>query len=316
MTKKLTILDIARLAGVGKSTVSRVLTNDPNVKTKTREKVEQVIKESGFIPSKSAQSMRGGSSKVIGIILSRLSSPSENRAVSGILDVLYGAGYDAVIMESQFDRLKTNEHLAVLRKRRVDGVIVFGFTDCDIKTLEQWGHQAVVIAIETQAISSVGYDNHAMIEQLMEHLYQKQCQNISFIGVDPQDKTTGEMRLQAYLDYCHSHSIEPYYSTGKLTVDSGYALVDEVLQPTTQAIVCASDTLAMGAAKRLQQLGRDDIMVTGVGATELLTFLFSNTVSIDPGYCEAGKAAASQLLTQLLGNEQVVHFTQPVRWSC
>ncbi|WIH25032.1 trehalose operon repressor TreR [Photobacterium damselae] len=316
MTKKLTILDIARLAGVGKSTVSRVLTNDPNVKAKTREKVEQVIKESGFIPSKSAQSMRGGSSKVIGIILSRLSSPSENRAVSGILDVLYGAGYDAVIMESQFDRLKTNEHLAVLRKRRVDGVIVFGFTDCDINTLEQWGHQAVVIAIETQAISSVGYDNHAMIEQLMEHLYQKQCQNISFIGVSPQDKTTGEMRLQAYLDYCHSHSIEPYFSTGKLTVDSGYALVDEVLQPTTQAIVCASDTLAMGAAKRLQQLGRDDIMVTGVGATELLTFLFSNTVSIDPGYCEAGKAAASQLLTQLLGNEQVVHFTQPVRWSC
>ena len=68
MTQKLTILDIAKLAGVGKSTVSRVLTNDPKVKPATREKVEQVIRESGYVPSKSAQAMRGGSAKVVGII--------------------------------------------------------------------------------------------------------------------------------------------------------------------------------------------------------------------------------------------------------
>jgi LacI family trehalose operon transcriptional repressor len=53
MTKKLTIIVIAKLAGVGKSTVSRVLNDDPKVKPETREKVEQVIKESGFVPSKS-----------------------------------------------------------------------------------------------------------------------------------------------------------------------------------------------------------------------------------------------------------------------
>lgn len=106
MTKKLTILDVAKLAGVGKSTVSRVLTNDPKVKLETRQKVEQIIKESGFIPSKSAQSMRGGSQKVIGVITSRLDSPSENKAVSGILEVIYQHGYDAVIMESQFDAQK------------------------------------------------------------------------------------------------------------------------------------------------------------------------------------------------------------------
>ncbi|HAS6168356.1 TPA: LacI family DNA-binding transcriptional regulator, partial [Vibrio vulnificus] len=102
MSKKLTILDIARLSGVGKSTVSRVLTNDPKVKPETRAKVEQVIQDSGYVPSKSAQSMRGGSQKVVGVIISRLDSPSENRAVGSMLNVLYQAGYDAVIMESQF----------------------------------------------------------------------------------------------------------------------------------------------------------------------------------------------------------------------
>ncbi|WP_154218977.1 LacI family DNA-binding transcriptional regulator, partial [Vibrio parahaemolyticus] len=49
MSKKLTILDIAKLAGVGKSTVSRVLTNDPKVKPQTRKKVEQIIRESGYV---------------------------------------------------------------------------------------------------------------------------------------------------------------------------------------------------------------------------------------------------------------------------
>ncbi|NIY93665.1 LacI family DNA-binding transcriptional regulator, partial [Vibrio diazotrophicus] len=117
MSKKLTILDIAKLSGVGKSTVSRVLTNDPKVKPETREKVERVIAESGYVPSKSAQSMRGGSQKVIGVIISRLDSPSENRSVSSMLEIFYAHGYDVVIMESQFDRQKTNEHLDVLLKR-------------------------------------------------------------------------------------------------------------------------------------------------------------------------------------------------------
>jgi LacI family trehalose operon transcriptional repressor len=94
MSKKLTILDIARLAGVGKLTVSRVLTKDPKVKPDTRKKVEQIIADSGYIPSKSVQSMRGGSQKVIGVIISRLDSPSENLVVSALLKALYAEGYD------------------------------------------------------------------------------------------------------------------------------------------------------------------------------------------------------------------------------
>ena len=157
MTKKLTILDIAQLAGVGKSTVSRVLTNHPKVKASTREKVERVIQESGFVPSKSAQAMGGGSSKVVAIIVSRLDSASENKVVSGILDVIYAAGYDALIMEGQFSAAKTNEHLAVLQKRNVDGVILFGFTGCDLSAVEKLAHKAVVIAVESESVSSVGY---------------------------------------------------------------------------------------------------------------------------------------------------------------
>ncbi|MDO6498485.1 trehalose operon repressor TreR [Photobacterium sanguinicancri] len=310
MTKKLTILDIAKLAGVGKSTVSRVLTNDPKVKQSTRIKVEQVIRDSGFVPSKSAQAMRGGSAKVVGVILSRLDSPSENKAVSGILDVIYAAGYDAVIMESQFCVQKTNEHLDVLKKRNVDGVIIFGFTGFDVQAIEAWQHKAVVIAVDTDAVSSVGYDNVGVIELAMAKLQQQGKRNISFVGVDPSDKTTGLMRLNAYINYCNAAQLTPMYCHGQLSHESAYQLTDSILTKDTDAIVCASDTLALGVAKRLQECNRSDVMVSGVGTNELLSFIFPNTFSIDPGYFDAGKSSANLLIKQLSGQHVITHLTQ------
>ncbi|KJG02094.1 trehalose operon repressor TreR [Photobacterium angustum] len=310
MNKKLTILDIAKLADVGKSTVSRVLTKDPKVKAQTREKVEKIIRESGYTPSKSAQSMRGGSQKVVGIIISRLDSPSENRVVATMLSTLYAAGYDVVIMESQFDRNKTNEHLAVLKKRNVDGVIVFGFTGCDENALAQWGNRVVAIAMDTQLISSINYDNQGVIEHALAHVHHQSISRISYIGVDPEDKTTGLARLTAYKKWCKKQGITPCYKTGKLSHESAYQLVDEVLKPDTQAIICASDTIALGVAKRLQEISREDVVVTGVGGNELLSFLFPKIFSVDPGYACAGKKAADILINQLNGNEQIVHYTQ------
>ncbi|MGB5444034.1 MAG: trehalose operon repressor TreR [Psychromonas sp.] len=311
MTKKLTIIDIAKLAGVGKSTVSRVLTNHPKVKASTREKVERVIAESGFVPSKSAQAMGGGSSKVIGIILSRLDSTSENKVVSGILEVIYAAGYDALIMEGQFNKAKTDEHLSVLQKRDVDGVILFGFTGYDFSGIEKLAHKAVVIAVDSEHVSSVGYDNYGVIEQAMHYIQALGKKHISFIGVDVKDKTTGKMRLDAYLNCCKSAYIEAHFQTGELSHKSAYELTDSVLMPETQAIVCASDSLAIGVAKRLQDLQRSDVLVSGVGATELLTFLFANTISIDPGYYAVGKNSARLLLKQLQGDHAVTHLIQP-----
>ncbi|WED22479.1 trehalose operon repressor TreR [Vibrio sp. JC009] len=310
MSKKLTIHDIAKLAGVGKSTVSRVLTNDPKVKPETRALVERVIEESGYVPSKSAQSMRGGSQKVIGVIISRLDSPSENRAVSSILNSLYSAGYDVVIMESQFDVNKTNEHLDVLKKRNVDGVILFGFTGCDVKKLAGWKSKMVVIAMDVQEVSSINYDNRGVIVKALRHLEQKGFSEISYIGVDRSDRTTGELRLDAYLQWCDTNKVQPNYATGQLNHESAYQLVDQVLTPSTQAIVCASDTLALGVIKRLQELGKEEVTVTGVGGNDLLSFMFPNVFSVDPGYEEAGRSAADLLIKQLTGQTEDIHLTQ------
>lgn len=77
MQNRLTIKDIARLSGVGKSTVSRVLNNESGVSERTRERVEAVMQQHGFSPSRSARAMRGQSDKVVAIIVTRLDSLSK-----------------------------------------------------------------------------------------------------------------------------------------------------------------------------------------------------------------------------------------------
>ena len=87
--KKNTILDIAKLAGVSKSTVSRVINNESGVKEETKIKVLKVIKENNFSPSKSARELRGIKVKTYGILVTRLDSNSESQVVRGITKELY-----------------------------------------------------------------------------------------------------------------------------------------------------------------------------------------------------------------------------------
>lgn len=313
MTKKLTILDIAKLAGVGKSTVSRVLNNDHRVKDETRALVQSVIAQHGFSPSKSAQSMRARRSRLIGVIVARLDSSAENVAVSGILSALYAQGYDAAIMESQFDVDLTAEHIEVLKRRNADGVIMFGFSEFDVTQLSPFEGRCVVMAVDTDRFSSVSYDNWGAVEQLMTHFHGEGFRHISYLGVTPKDLTTGKVRLDSYLSFCESHDLTPVWNIAEVSLDSGYQVTDSLIRPETQAVVCASDTLALAAGKRLQDIGRTDIRIGGIGNHQLLRFVFPQSISVDLGYRQAGNAAAKQLLAQIENQDKTkhCHFLQP-----
>lgn len=204
MQNRLTIKDIARLSGVGKSTVSRVMNNEGSVSPQTRERVEAVIRSQGFTPSKSARAMRGQSDKVVAIIVSRLDSPSENQAVRTMLPLLYQQGFDPIVMESQFETRLVEEHLNVLRQRNVDGVILFGFTGLTADMLKPWQEKMVVVAREYPGISSVCYDDEGAVKLLMQRLRKQGHSHISYLGVQESDATTGMRRHQAYLDTCRA----------------------------------------------------------------------------------------------------------------
>jgi LacI family trehalose operon transcriptional repressor len=299
-SQNLTIKDIARLSGVGKSTVSRVLNNDQKVKPETREKVLEIIKEYRFVPSKSARAMRGYQHKVVGIIVSRLDSYAENQAVRAMLPIFYQNGIDPIILESQFDTRLVNEHLQMLASRQTDGIIMFSFSGLDITLFKRWREKTVMLAQPIADYSSVCYDDSNAVTQLLNYFHLiKKHNDIGYIGVNLQDATTGAVRFQAYMDFCRRRGLNANAQCGELNYQSGYRLAEKVLSASPSAILCATDTIAIGLCKYLQQNAIGGIDVASIGNSDLLRFLFPQTVSVDLGFYQAGKAAAEQLIRQL-----------------
>ena len=271
MQNRLTIKDIARLSGVGKSTVSRVLNNESGVSERTRERVEAVMQQHGFSPSRSARAMRGQSDKVVAIIVTRLDSLSENLAVQTMLPAFYEQGYDPIMMESQFSPALVEEHLGMLARRNIDGVVLFGFTGIDEAMLAPWRDTLVLMARDAPGFASVCYDDEGAITLLMQRLYDRGHRHISFLGVP-------------HSDVCEKHRLTPTAALPGLGMKQGYDTVASVLMAETSALVCATDTLALGASKYLQQQGRDALQLASVGSTPLMKFLHPEILTVDPGY--------------------------------
>lgn len=307
---RLTIKDIAQLSGVSKSTVSRVINNAGNVSTKARLKVESVIHQHQFIPSKSAQALRGMSDKVVCIMVSRLDSHSEHQAVQGMLPLLLQYGYVPIVIESQFNNNIIAENLAMLQHRNIDGIILFAFSDLNYQLLDEWKEQLVLIARKHKGFSSVTYDEYNSIAKLMYWLLKRDHYHIGYIGVDQRDISTGLLRYQAYHNICLEQNLPHYSQLGELSLQTGYQLAPKVLTKQMTALICATDTIALGACKYLQQHSYKHIQVCSIGNNNLLHFLFPNILSVDPGYKQVGGQAV-KLLLQLF-NGQSPGYSQTV----
>lgn len=295
--KKLTINDIAKLCGVGKSTVSRVLNQDPMVNEETRQKVNQIIEKYQFIPSKSARAMRGYSNRSFGIIMTRLDSYAENQAVSSMLPIFYKNNIDPIILESQFSPDKVEEHLKMLAHKKVDGVIFFAFSGIDINNLIDWKQKMVVIARPLEGFVSICHDDERAVKKLMHYFHQeKKYKKISYIGIQVSDETTGLRRYQSYLEYCQQHQLITQSQLGHLNYQSGYLLAKQAILTEPQAILCATDSLAFGVQKYLAEQNIHNIEVACIGRNDLLSFLFPHTHIYRLGFRESGKEAANILI--------------------
>ncbi|AUJ83148.1 trehalose operon repressor [Enterobacter cancerogenus] len=304
MQNRLTIKDIARLSGVGKSTVSRVLNNESGVSERTRERVEAVMNQHGFSPSRSARAMRGQSDKVVAIIVSRLDSLSENLAVQTMLPAFYEQGYDPIMMESKFSPQMVEEHLGMLQRRNIDGVVLFGFSGIQDEILKPWQRSLVLLARDASGFASVCYDDEGAIIILMQRLFEQGHRYISYLGVPHTDVTTGKRRHEAYLTFCKKHNLPAVASLPGLGMKQGYEQAASVLTPQTTALVCATDTLALGVSKYLHEQRITDLQVASVGSTPLMKFLHPEIITVDPGYAESGRQAAAQLIEQINGRAE------------
>ena len=289
--KKNTILDIAKLAGVSKSTVSRVINNESGVKEETKIKVLKVIKENNFSPSKSARELRGIKVKTYGILVTRLDSNSESQVVRGITKELYKNNCDYLILENQFSIEKTRHFVDTLMKRDVDGFIVFAIANEKYDFLKETGKKVVLIGQDVEGFNCIVYDDYNAVKMVLEHLWKIGKRKIAYVGVNRNDPTTGEKRYKAYEDFAGLKKMKNISGFGNFEYYSGYEVAEGIIKHDIDAIVCGTDNLALGVKEYLRRKNIDNTVVTGIGNNNLLRFLDSNHISISFSYEKSGEKA-------------------------
>ncbi|MBM7572572.1 LacI family DNA-binding transcriptional regulator [Aquibacillus albus] len=305
-----TINEIAKMAKVSRTTVSRFLNNSGYVSEDVRKRIEKVIEETGYIPSQYAKSLRTKQTKVIGVILPTIRTETSSRLVAGMDEILAASGYQILLANTNLNKEKEMEYMDLLKSRQVDGIILAAtnVSDALVNKISQLVIPCVAIGQEIDGISNVLYDDYHVARALTSLFISKGHQHIGFIGVAESDRSVGLLRKKGYLDEMEKSdfAVEPaWLQKGIFDIDSGYTAMKNIMETSNQkptAVFAVTDRLAIGAMKYLKEHNYnipDDVAIAGIGASEVSMHLDPSLTTVDYQNEKAGKEAAILILDQI-----------------
>ena len=304
----MTITEIAKMAGVSVSAVSRYL-NDGYISEDKRKRIKAVIDKTGYQPSKQAQILRTKKSKVIGVILPKISSESIARVADGISSVLSKEGYQMLLVSTQNDPKKEIEYLNLLQNNPVDGILFSAsvYDKAHQDALKKMEIPVVVISQKFDGFACVYHDDYGAAKAMTELLLKSGKQHIAHIAVTQSDEAAGKSRTQGYRDAMREQkkAVEPkMVVTAGFTMDAGYDCMKMLLKQNAEldAVFCATDTLAVGALTCLKEEGKrvpEDIAIVGIGHNRMSRVVTPKLTTAHLFYKTSGIEAANMLLEMI-----------------
>lgn len=304
----MTISEIAKLAGVSSTAVSRYL-NHGYLSVEKREAIARVIAETGYRPSLQAQVLRTGKTRTIGIILPKIDSYSVSNVVAGIVGVLEQKGYQTLLADTFNDPEKELEYLRLFDEQRVDGVIFIAtvFTPRHHTVLKECKVPVVIVGQQLSGYSCVYHDDYNAIYELTSLVIEKGCKRLGYLGAIMEDRAVGTERHRAYRDAVRDHGLDSEASHIKVaafSVDSGMETTKNLWEAygPFDAVVCATSRMAVGALQYIKSIGLrvpEDVLLTGQGDSTLCKVCSPSITSARYSYEESGKVAAEMLLERL-----------------
>lgn len=308
-----TIRDVAKLAGVGVGTVSRVLNGSPQVREETRQKVLTAIKELNFSPNVVARQLSSGRTQTIGVVTPFFTFPSFVDRLAGIQDVLDESDYYLVLYSMRSLEQFQRQLNTLIGPNRVDGLIVLSirFSESDVLSLNPDFPIVVVDNDRIQHYPNISIDNLAGGELATNYLIDRGHQAIGFVGdrissfgfAPSRHRFVGFKRAlrQANLPmnpdwvWCGDHSSE----AARQSVKHMLQLDD---RPT--AIFATIDTLAFGVLAAAQDLGLhvpDDLAI--IGFDDIQAARYVGLTTVNQQLSESGQLGAKRMLDWLTQGE-------------
>ncbi|MGM9668517.1 MAG: LacI family DNA-binding transcriptional regulator [Faecousia sp.] len=261
--KNVTIKDVAKVAGVSYSTVSRALSGSPEISEGTRDRILQICKEMNYTVNAVARAMVMRSTKLLGLILTDISNPFMSELAYHIDRQARARGYNIILCNSSRDLELEKELFELMIARQVDGVILFPCGPESYDSLSQYlARIPTVFAGENLReipVSYVSVDNYRGAYLGVEHLYNLGHRDILYFG-RRRGSTTHQLRAEGYAAACKDLGLNPQYCNNTFpstSIKYGYQLSKQLFaqERSFSAVFAATDTNALGIMQAAEELG-------------------------------------------------------------
>lgn len=306
--KKLTMSDIAKMAGVGKSTVSRYF-NGGYIKEETRLKLKKVIDENNYEPSTLAQSLKAKYTKVIGIVVPCLDSITTSRVLMTMDQYLKDHGYTTLIINTNHDEMRELTSIEQLWRMNVDGIILMA-------TVVTMAHQNIAAKLDIPLLFvaqrygagvSIINDDYSAGYEVGKYAAYMGHRKICYIGVSGKDEAVGIYRKDGVINGLRDNGVSSVdLLETDFSLEKAHLIALDYLkkkQPTL--FIGATDNIALGCLKAINELKLkmpDDISLIGFGGYETSQFINPSLSTVRFNNEETGIKAGQTIIDLIEGN--------------
>ena len=325
---KTTITDIAKKLKISTSTVSRALSDHPEVSQKTKEKVKKFAREMNYKPNIIAQSLQRGHSKIIGVLVPQLRHVFFAEIMAGISDVMDETGYNVLICQSNEKYENEVKNVDTLIQQRIAGLLV-----SISEETKNYDHFNQVVDSKIPLVlfdrtctkinaSSVTTDDYRGAFNIVDHLIKKGYKRIAHLA----GFSNLQIAERRFLGYKGALEANDLTFNENLVVENGLNEEDGAksflklynnLEEKPDAIFAVNDPVALGAFQEIKKMGLsipNDIAIAGFSNNPITALIEPGITTIDQPAYEIGKVAAELLIDKIINkNDIITHKILPTK---
>ncbi len=316
------IKDIAKICGVGVSTVSRAINSHPDINLETKKMILDTIKEHGYVPNNSARNLKRTNSNTIAILVKGITNPFFFNLLKILEQEVQKKKYSIILQRVDENKDEVDVALELVKERRLKGIVILGgYLTHDREKISMIDVPTVLVTttvssdIQGTYCSWVSVDDIAESKKMVNYLCKKGHKKILILCAGKKDESIGKLRLEGYRRGLEENGIIPdenlimhtEESVETHTMKNGYELTKLALEQKLDfsAIFAISDTIAIGACKALLEAGKKipkDVSVAGFDGLEITNYYTPSITTIRQPV-EDMAYAASKILFRMIGDK-------------
>lgn len=320
--KAITIKDIAKKCGVGISTVSRAINNHPDISEETKNMVMEVIKESNFIPNKSARNLKLVDTKTIAVLIKGIDNPFFQNMIKVFEEEIQSKKYTFILHRVDSNQDEVEVALELIKEKRLKGIVFLGgsFSHQQEKLQEitvpfVLSTIAMADQVDKDLYSSVSVDDISESKKIVDFLLENGHKKIAVLAADSSDMSISQLRIQGYRNALKNNDIPMNEdlvrytcdNTNAFTMENGYKLMKELLDSNEDftAIYALSDSMAVGACKAILESGKripEDYSVVGFDGLDI-TYYYNPAITTIRQPVEEMAKETAKILFDLIDNK-------------